>query len=174
MKIIADKHLKTVFQKWDLQTMESAAGETDETQKLVCKLLTVYKQRNTWKTGVDYLGTFWITGVPIQTVRPLWKCYLKKKVIPYSGQLRKARLSRMLAFVQKRGKKKELLKDWTEAPLAAAEVTDAGGHFRHCICAMFFLYQHFLKIRRGVWNLFLPIGSVCFEIGVFHTVRQAQ
>lgn len=49
--------------------MESAAGETDEAQKLVCELLTVYKQRNAWKTGVDYLGTFWITGVPIQSVK---------------------------------------------------------------------------------------------------------
>lgn len=49
--------------------MKSAAGEVDEAQKLVCKLLTVYKQRNTWKTGVDYLGTFWTADVPIDTVR---------------------------------------------------------------------------------------------------------
>lgn len=53
--------------------MESAVGEADEAQNLVCKLLTVYKQRSTWKTGVDNLGTFWMAEVPVQTVRQ--PCY---------------------------------------------------------------------------------------------------
>lgn len=53
MKTKLDKHLKAVFHKRNLQTVESAVGETDEAQKAMWELFCVqteHLKNKTWQS----------------------------------------------------------------------------------------------------------------------------